>query len=317
VREPALFGRYLLLDRVDVGGMAEVFVARVREGVGAGRLVAVKRLLPHLCEDPSMVTLFLDEARIAMQLDHPSFAAVEDLGRQGASYYIAMEWVPGKDLGAVQSALRRAGRRMPVELAALVGVRVLEGLAHAHAARGDDGAPLGVVHRDVSPQNVLLSFAGEVKLLDFGIAEAVWRRAEPGGALRGKLAYLSPEQAAGGAADARSDVFAAAAVLHELLGGERLFQAPSEPLLLERVRAAEVEPPSRRNPEVPPELDRLVLRALARDPRDRLASAGSMAEALRPFAAGGGEQQLSRWLCDLFPEEARRERERLLPSGEG
>jgi serine/threonine-protein kinase len=278
--------------------------------------VAVKRLLPHLCEDPAMVTLFLDEARIAMRLDHPSIAAVEDLGRLGPSYYIAMEWVPGKDLRAVQSALRRAGRRMPVELAALVGVRVLEGLAHAHAARGDDGAPLGVVHRDVSPQNVLLSFAGEVKLLDFGIAEAAWRRGERG-ALRGKLAYLSPEQAAGDAADARSDVFAAAAVLHELLGGERLFQAPSEPLLLERVRAAEVEPPSRRNPEVPPELDRLVLRALARDPRDRLASAGSMAEALRPFAAGAGEQQLSRWLCDLFPEEARRERERLLPPAEG
>lgn len=316
MREPTPFGRYLLLERVDVGGMAEVFVARVREGQGAGRLLAVKRLLPHLCEDPAMVALFLDEARIAIQLHHASLAAVEDLGRQGSSYYIAMEWVPGKDLRAVQAALRPAGRRMPVELAALVGVRVLEGLAHAHGARGEDGAPLGVVHRDVSPQNVLLSFAGEVKLLDFGIARAAWRQGEPG-ALRGKLAYLSPEQAAGGAADARSDLFAAGAVLHELLGGERLFRAPSEPLLLERVRAAEVEPPSRRNPEVPPELDQLVLRALARDPRDRPAGAGALAGALRPFAAGVGEQQLSRWLCDLFPEEARRERERLLPSAEG
>jgi serine/threonine-protein kinase len=314
MREPTPFGRYLLLERVDVGGMAEVFVARVREGEGAGRLVAVKRLLPHLAEDPAMVNRFLDEARISIQLDHPAIVAVEDLGRQAGGYYIAMEWVPGKDLRAALAALRAAGRLMPVDLAALVGLRILEALAHAHRGRGEDGAPLGVVHRDVSPHNVLLSFAGEVKLADFGIAEAAWRMGERG-VLRGKLAYLSPEQAAGEAAGPRSDLFAASAVLHEMLGGERLFQAASEPLLLERVRAAEVAPPSRRNPEVPPDLDRLVLRGLARDPSRRPGSAGEMAEALRPFAAGAGEERLSGWLCGLFPEEARRERERLLPPG--
>jgi serine/threonine-protein kinase len=312
MREPTPFGRYLLLDRIDVGGMAEVFVARVREGEGAGRLVAVKRLLPHLCEDPAMVTGFLDEARISIQLDHPCIVAVEDLGQHAGSYYIAMEWVPGKDLRAALGALGARRRRMPVELAALVGARVFEALAHAHGACGEDGAPLAVVHRDVSPQNVLLSFAGEVKLADFGIAEAAWRLGERG-VLRGKLAYLSPEQAEGGAAGPKSDLFAAAAVLHEVLGGERLFQAPSEPMLLERVRAAEVEPPSRRNGAVPPELDRLVLKALARDPAERPASAASMAEALRPFAAGSGEEELSRWLCELFPEDERRERARLLP----
>ncbi len=303
-REPTPFGRYLLLERVGVGGMAEVFVARVREGEGAGRLVAVKRLLPHLREDPAMVALFLDEARIALRLRHPSLVAPLDLGRQGASHYIAMEWVPGKDLRAVGSALRPAGR-MPVGLAALVGVRVLEGLAHAHAAQAE--AQTGVVHGDVSPRNVLLSFAGAVKLLDFGAAGAARRRGD--GTPRGTLAYLSPEQAAGGAADARSDLFATAAVLYELLAGERLFQAPSESLLLERVRAAEVEPPSRRNPQVPPALDRLVLRALARDPRDRPPRAADMSEGLRPLAAG--EELLGRWLRDLFPEEAWREGERL------
>lgn len=300
-REPTPFGRYLLLERVGIGGMAEVFVARLREGEGAGRLVAVKRLLPHLCEDPAMVALFLDEARIALRLRHPSLVAPLELGRQGTAHYIAMEWVPGKDLRAVGSALRPAGR-MPIGLAALVGVRVLEGLAHAHAARGE--ASPGVVHGDVSPRNVLLSFSGAVKLLDFGAAGAA--RPRGGGTPRGTLAYLSPEQAAGGPADARSDLFATAAVLYELLAGERVFQAPSEPLLLERVQAAEVEPPSRRNPQVPPALDRLVLRALARDPRDRPPGAADMAEELRPLAAGG--ELLGRWLRDLFPEEAGRQR---------
>jgi len=309
MREPIPFGRYLLLDRVDAGGMAEVWLARVEEGEGQGSLVAVKRLLPHLCDDPAMVSLFLDEARIAVQLDHPCIVAVDDLGKRGEAYYIAMEWVPGRDLGAVLARLRDRGRHLPVPLAAAVARGMLLGLDHAHRARAEDGAPLGVVHRDVSPQNVLLSFAGEVKLTDFGIAEAAWRRREAG-VLRGKLAYLSPEQAAGGPASPASDLFAAGAVLHEMLTGERLFTAGSEPALLDRIRAAVVEPPSARNPAVPAGLDRAVLGALAREPGERPASAGALAEALRPFAEGVGPAALGEWLCGLFPDEARRERER-------
>src|SRR5919197_1890365 len=155
MREPVPFGRYLLLDRVDVGGMAEVFLARVRHGEGAGGLVALKRLLPTLAEDAELVAMFLDEARIAVQLDHPCIARVEDLGREGASYYIAMEYVAGKDLKALLDLLRARGERLPVPLAALVALRVLEGLDHAHRLRSPSGVSLGVVHRDVSPRNVL------------------------------------------------------------------------------------------------------------------------------------------------------------------
>lgn len=307
MREPVPFGRYLLLDRVGLGGMAEVLLARVAGGPGQGRLVALKRLLPHLAEDPAMVALFLDEARLAVQLDHPGIVAVEDVGRIGASYYIAMEWVPGRDLADALRAAAAQGRPMPVGLAALVARRVLEALEHAHRATGVDGAPLRVVHRDVSPRNVLLSFGGQVKLTDFGIAETAGKGAETG-VLRGKLGYLSPEQAAGGPASRRSDLFAAGAVLHEMLTGERLFAAASEPLLLERIRNAQVDPPSRRNPGVPPGLDRLVLAALARDPLARPASAGELAEALGPWSAT--DEQLAAWLGALSPEAARRERER-------
>jgi serine/threonine-protein kinase len=178
-----------------------------------------------------------------------------------------------------------------------------------HRATAADGTPLKVVHRDVSPPNVLVSFAGEVKLTDFGAAEAAWRRGESG-VLRGKLAYLAPEQASGGAAQPASDLFAAGAVLHELLTGRPLFAAPSAPLLLEQIRAAAPEPPSRRNPAVPPGLDRLVLAALARDPRDRPASAEELARALAPWAAGESAASLGSWLRELFPAEARREAER-------
>src|SRR5919199_2395251 len=211
MHEPVPFGRYLLLDRVDVGGMAEVFLARVTSGEGAGSLVALKRLLPTLADDLELVAMFLDEARIAVQLDHPSIARVEDLGREGGSYYIAMEYVPGKDLAALLALLSRRGEHMPVPLAAHVALRVLEGLDHAHRRRGADGAELGIVHRDVSPRNVLLSFSGDVKLIDFGLARAAGLGArDADGMLRGRAAYMSPEAARGRSVDRRADIFSAA-----------------------------------------------------------------------------------------------------------
>jgi serine/threonine-protein kinase len=311
MREPVRFGRYLLLDRVDVGGMAEVYAARIAEGEGAGRLVALKRLLPTLAEDAELVAMFLDEARIAVQLDHPAIPRVEDLGRHGASYYIALEYVAGKDLKALLDLLAARRERLPVAIAAHVAVRVLEALDHAHRRRDAAGRELGIVHRDVSPRNVLLSFAGEVKLIDFGLALAAGRGA-PGveGVLRGRAAYMSPEQARGAAVDRRADVFAAAVVLHEMLTGARLFAAATDLAAAERVAAAEVPSPCDANPDVPPALGDVVLAALARDPERRPAWAGELAEAIAPFARGALPEHLAAVLAERFPEDARRERVR-------
>jgi serine/threonine-protein kinase len=311
MRDPVPFGRYRLLERLDVGGMAEVFLARVAEGEGAGRLLALKRLLPTLSEDPELVAMFLDEARIAVQLDHPGVARIEDLGRHGAAYFIAMEYVPGKALRAVLDRLAPRGGRVPVSLAAFVGARMLDALHHAHERRDGARRPLGIVHRDVSPQNVLLSFAGDVKLIDFGLAQARERGApaDPG-VVRGKVAYASPEQARGVALDRRSDVFSAGVVLHELLTGARLFAASPDLLALERVLSLEVPSPRAANPEVPEALARAVMAALERDPDRRTPSAAALAAELWPHARGAGPAELASWLAELFPADAERERAR-------
>jgi eukaryotic-like serine/threonine-protein kinase len=311
MRDPVRFARYLLLDRVAAGAMAEVFAARVAEGEGAGRLVAVKRLWPTLAEDPALVAMFLDEARIAVQLDHPCVARVDDLGQHGASYYIAMEYVPGKDLGALLGATAARGERVPVAVTAFVGAQVLSALDHAHARRDAAGRPLDVVHRDVSPRNVLLSFAGEVKLADFGLARAGARGApEEPGVVRGRAGYVSPEQARGGAVDARSDLFSIGAVLHEMLTGEPLFAGPSDLLALERAAEGRVPSPRELAPEVPEPLARAVLDALARDPARRPTSAAALRERLAPYAAPDGAARLSALLAASFPEDLARERAR-------
>jgi serine/threonine-protein kinase len=304
MKDPIPFGKYLLAERIDVGGMAEVFLARGQDG----RPVAVKRLLPGYADDREIVTMFLDEARIAVQLDHPSIVQVRDLGRVGESYYIAMEYVAGTDLFELQARLRERGRRLPIPLAAHVAVRICAALDHAHRRRDAAGRSLGVVHRDVSPQNVLLSFEGEVKLIDFGIARAA-HRARPGEerVLRGKLGYMSPEMARGLPVDRRSDVFAAGTVLHEMLTGERLFTGGPELAVLERVRNAEVPPPSLRNPAVPARLEKAVMRALAREVEDRTPWASDLARDLAADADPGGQQALAELLAELFPEERRRE----------
>ncbi len=313
MREPVPFGRYLLLERVDIGGMAEVFTARVTQGEGAGRLVAVKRLLPTLAEDSDMVAMFLDEARIAVQLDHPSIARVDDLGQHGATYYIAMEYVAGRPLKAVMDALAARGERLAVPLCSLVAVRMLAALEHAHARCDGDGRPIRIVHRDVSPQNVLLSFEGEVKLIDFGLAHAGERgaRQEPG-VVRGKTAYLSPEQAGGLPVDGRSDLFSAGVVLHELLTGRRLFAAPSDLLTLEHVLEAPVPSPRALRPEIPEAVADAVLSALERDPERRPPSAAALAAALGPFARApaAGSAELAQLMRELFPRELAAERAR-------
>jgi eukaryotic-like serine/threonine-protein kinase len=308
MKDPIHFGKYLLAERIDVGGMAEVFLA-----LGPGeRPVAVKRLLPGYADDREIVTMFLDEARIAVQLDHPSIVRVHELGRVGESYYIAMEYVPGTDLYELLARLGARGQRLPVPLAAHVAMRICAALDHAHRQRDAEGRPLGVVHRDVSPQNVLLSFDGEVKLIDFGIARAA-HRARPGEerVLRGKLGYMSPEMARGLPVDRRSDVFAAATVLHEMLTGERLFAGGPELAVLQRVRNAEVPPPSRWNPALPAALEQAVMRALAREVEDRTPWASELARDLEVVAHPAGRLALAGLVAELFPDERRRAAERL------
>jgi serine/threonine protein kinase len=313
MEEPVPFGRYLLVDRVAVGGMAEVFAALDRDAP-VRRLYALKRILPTIAEDRGLVSMFLDEARIAAQLRHPGIAAIHDLGKHGDAYWIAMEFVAGATLRALLDRLRRGGERLPVPLAAYVASRVADALDYAHRERDAEGRPLEVVHRDVSPANVLLGFDGRVCLIDFGIAQAAISTRGPDAVLRGKFGYMSPEQVRGAAVDRRSDVFALGAVLHEMLAGERLFTGPSELAVLERVRSADVRPPSSRNPGVPPALDRIVLRALAREPDDRIAWAGDLRDGLREclgeVAWDAGAPALSRLLRSMFGDELRADLDR-------
>jgi serine/threonine-protein kinase len=286
VAKPIPFGRYLLLERLAIGGMAEVYLATARDGP-AGAQYAVKRILPTLAEDPEFVGMFLDEARIVAHLDHPAIAPIHELGRVGDRYFIAFEYVPGQDLRALEKRLRRAGERMPVSVAAYVAHRLADALDWAHRARDVEGRELDVVHCDVSPANVLLGWDGGVRLIDFGIAQAAFRAHRERRLLRGKLGYMTPEGVRGLAVDRRADVFSLGTLLWEMLAGEKLFTGPSELALLERVRSAEVPPPSTRNPSVLPGLDAVVLRALAREPEDRFSWASELRDALVPYLGQG------------------------------
>jgi serine/threonine-protein kinase len=308
MRDPIPYGRYLLLERIAIGGMAEVWLAVVRGE--PGRRLVVKRLLPTLVGDPVFVTMFLDEARIGALLDHPGIVPVQDLGREGQSYFMAMDYLPGQDLRALLTRLRHDGSRLPVALAAFIVAQAARALDHAHRAAGDDGAPLHVVHRDLSPANLLLGYDGRVAVIDFGIAQAAFRAHQERAVLRGKFGYLSPEQVRGLPVDRRADVFSLGAVLHEVLTGHRLFGGPNDLAILERVRSAQVRPPSERNPAVPPALDAVALRALARDPSERYGWASELAEGLQPFAVGGSAERLAGELAARFPAELARERAR-------
>jgi len=313
MKTPIPFGRYLLVDRVAIGGMAEVFAA-VRAGDPSGRPFAIKRILPLVAEDDDLVRMFLDEARLLAQLEHPAIPSVHELGRADTGYFMAMDYVPGRDLRALIHRTGQAGERLPIALAAHVAARVADALDHAHRRRGAKGDELRVVHRDVSPANVLLGWDGRVRIVDFGIALASFRAGPGSAVLRGKFGYMSPEMVRGLPVDRRSDVFSLGVVLHEMLTGDRLFTGPSELTVMEMVRSASVPPPSERNPVVPRALDEVVLRALAREPEGRFGWASELRDALLPFARGAGPhdpEPLARAMGEAFPAELRGEGYRL------
>jgi serine/threonine protein kinase len=271
------FGQYTLLEKIAAGGMAEVWKARMRGVEGFQKTVAIKKILPHMTDNSEFIGMFIDEAKLAAQLSHPNIVHIYDLGKISRDYYIAMEYVEGKDLRSILNAARRKGQPLPLGLALLITSRVASALDYAHRKRDFEGNDLALVHRDVSPQNVLITFEGDVKLCDFGIAKAVSKAGQTQmGALKGKLQYMSPEQAWGRAVDARSDIFSLGAVLFEMITGERLFSGDTEMSILEAVRQGRIRTPRDIDPTVPPAVDEIVARALAYEVRDRFQSAGEM-----------------------------------------
>ncbi|MBK7863635.1 MAG: serine/threonine protein kinase [Archangiaceae bacterium] len=277
------FGRYELLKKLASGGMGQVFLAR-RRGVGFEKLVVLKRILPHLVEDEDFLTMFLDEARLTARLNHPNIAQIFDVDVEAGQHLVVMEYVQGDDVRRLWKKAAAEKRPLPLGAVLRIVADAAAGLDHAHQARDDQGQPLGLVHRDVSPQNLLVGFDGGVKLIDFGVAKAAGRAQHTDtGVLKGKFPYMSPEQANGEPLDARSDVFALGIVLWELLCGERLFKGESDVMSQRLVRACQVPAPSQLRPELTPALDAIVLKALSKDREQRYPSALAFREALEGF----------------------------------
>jgi serine/threonine-protein kinase len=262
--------------------MAEIFLARANSLEGLERYVVLKRIRPEHGDDPRWVRMFLDEARLAAQLQHPNIAQVFDLGRIGDDYFYTMEYVHGKD---VLEILANRNEALPANVALAIIVGAASGLAHAHERLGPDGRSLGIVHRDVSPANIMVSYEGTVKVLDFGVAKARFREQTEAGTIMGKMAYLSPEQCRSGRElDHRSDIFSLGIVLYEMLTGARAFRRDTDFETLRAVVNDDVDPPSKLVPDLPKGLDEIVLRALAKDPRDRFATVNEMTDAIEEVA---------------------------------
>nr|HYU34209.1 serine/threonine-protein kinase [Thermoanaerobaculia bacterium] len=302
------FGQYTLLERIAAGGMAEVWKARMRGVEGFQKTVAIKKILPHMTDNSEFIGMFIDEAKLAAQLSHPNIVHIYDLGKIGRDYYIAMEYVEGKDLRSLLNASRRKGMPLTLGLSLLIAARLASALDYAHRKRDFEGKELALVHRDVSPQNVLLTHEGDVKLCDFGIAKAVSKAGQTQmGSLKGKLQYMSPEQAWGRPVDARSDIFSLGAVLFEMLTGERLFSGDSEMSILEAVRHGRIRTPRDIDPSIPVEVDEIVTRALAYDVRDRFQSAGEMMQriegVLHTLVPSPGPGELAAYLARVTAPE--------------
>jgi serine/threonine protein kinase len=304
-----MYGPYRLVKKIAVGGMAEVFKAK-RTGVeGFEKVVAVKRILPHLSDNKEFVDMFIDEAKMVAGLTHPNIVQISDLGKLEKSYYIAMEYVHGRDLRSILRRAKDRGLRLPLDLTVLIVSKVCSALEFAHRKKDERGRPMLIVHRDISPQNILISFEGEVKLTDFGIAKAATKaRITDAGALRGKLLYMSPEQAWGKPMDRRSDLFSLGIVFYEMVTDQKPFLGSSEMSILEMVRECRVAPPSDVNPRIPERLEKVVMTALERDPDHRYQDAAEMYRDLdrvlherQPPTAN----ELTRFMELLFDEEER------------
>jgi eukaryotic-like serine/threonine-protein kinase len=326
--DPVPFGEYTLHGLIARGGMAEVYRAR-RRGEERGRLLAIKVMRPQLAREARFVDMFHREGQLALMLRDPSIVETLGVGTIDGRHYIAMEYIGGRDLTQVLRRCQETQQRLPVPHAVYIAARIARGLHCAHTLTDADGRALAIVNRDVSPSNIRLSYDGDVKLLDFGIAQALMKFTSEIGVLKGKFSYMSPEQIRGMPLDARTDVFSTGIILHEMLTTEKLFRGDTEFALMEKVRKAEAPAPSAFNRRVTPELDAIVARALARDVADRYQTAAALADDLEGLIASYrfDPKELRQLVRTLFrkeyskeledtthPNEARSEPELLTPS---
>ncbi len=315
---PRLFGKYTLLRKLASGGMAELFLALQKSVAGFEKLVVIKRILPEMNQDRAFIDMLLHEARIAATLSHPNIVQIFDVGQVDGTYFIAMEHIHGEDIRSLVRQMKAAGyREFPLEHAIGIALGMCAGLAYAHEKRDLDGSPLNIVHRDISPQNVVITFSGDVKVVDFGIAKSDATTTETqSGRLKGKVPYMSPEQARGERLDARSDIFAAGVILFELTTGKRLFKGQSEYETLKLICDREYPLPSSVKPGYPAELERIVMRALGKSRDDRFQSAREMQAALEEFVRHERIRvstiALQHFMQELFAEKLTAQKEALL-----
>ncbi|MBX3264597.1 MAG: serine/threonine protein kinase, partial [Labilithrix sp.] len=296
-------GRYMVHRRIAAGGMATVHLGRLIGAGGFSRMVAIKRLHDGYARDPEFVAMLLDEARLTSTIRHPNVVPTLDVVAEQDELLVVMDYVEGDSLASLARLARDAGERVPVALAASIVAQTLHGLHAAHEARDKNGEPLGIVHRDVSPQNVLVGLDGVARVLDFGIAKAASRSASTeGGQLKGKAAYMAPEQLQHGAVDRRTDVFAAAIVLWELLTGRRLFLGDTPAETMGRILEEPIDAPQRWAPEVPQELGLIALRGLEREPGARFASAEEMALAIEDAITLPRAKEIGAWVARVASE---------------
>ncbi|MCK6551664.1 protein kinase, partial [Myxococcota bacterium] len=307
---PADFGKYRLVRRIATGGMAEIFLAHRHDTPDDP--IVIKRILPHLIKSAEFVSMFLDEARIAAQLQHPNVVRIDDIGQINGAYYIAMEYVHGEDIRRIYNSAYKLQRSLPLSHSIRVIAEAASGLAYAHKLTDFAGRPMGVVHRDVSPQNILVTYEGGVKVVDFGIAKAANKVNQTrAGVLKGKYSYMSPEQALGDNIDHRTDIFALGIILYETTTGTRLFKRHNELATLQAIIKCEIMPPAEALPGYPDDLERVLLRALAKDPDDRYSDAQDFSEALFEFLHTSGlyvgPEAIAEFMRDLFKDRLEEE----------
>ncbi|KYG62107.1 serine/threonine-protein kinase [Bdellovibrio bacteriovorus] len=286
------FGKYILLERLAAGGMAEVYLSKSTGAVGVNKFVAIKRILPQYSDHQEFIEMFKEEAKIAVNLNHGNVVSIYDFGVERSQFFLVMEYVEGRNLRQILNELKKSNTQFTIEQIVYMMKEVAAGLDHAHRCLdGTTGKPLNIVHRDMSPQNIMVSFEGEVKIIDFGIAKAETQlEATKAGTLKGKYGYMSPEQADGQSIDTRTDIFSLGIVLWELLANDRLFTSNSEAAILRKIRECQVPSIRKINPSVPPELERIVNKALAKD------------KSLRYQTAAALHRDLNRFLNTQYPE---------------